>query len=240
MYKQTLFALLATGLLIGVAGCGDDGTADPIVGDLQVTYRVGSGSSNCQDVGIRFVRVYIGISETEDLRDLIIPCDSDAQFATFADVPVGTYTIRALGLDSASRAIYRGQAGAPTIVLADRTNGPVDLVLDEIRPSLELFFGFGEVGGCSRFGVVDILVRVYENGSSLVHDQLYECEAQIVSSLLIENLSATSTYDLRVRGTNEFDEGTYEYNRDGITVAAGAPTPVSAEMTPCTGLCSTP
>jgi hypothetical protein len=103
-----------------------------------------------------------------------------------------------------------------------------------------VFFGFGEVGGCTRFGVSGILVRVYENGSSLVHDQVYECETQIVSSLVIPDLSATSTYDLRVRGLNEFDEGTYEYDRDGITVAVGAPTPVSAEMTPCTGICSTP
>jgi hypothetical protein len=67
-----------------------------------------------------------------------------------------------------------------------------------------------------------------------------DCATQITDSLLIDDLSDSSIYDLRVRGTNDNGEYTYEYNADGIVATPGAPTVVSAELTPCTGLCSAP
>ena len=227
MFKTALATLVFAALAPLGAGC-DDGTPAVQTGDLQVTYRVGSGSSSCADVGIAFVRVHIGISGTEDLLYDTFACDPAEQSVSFAGVEAGTYTIRVEGLDAATDVIYRGEGASPVTVVADRTNGPVNVVLDQLRPSMEIFFGFGDVGGCDRFGVVDILVRLYENGSSVVHDASYDCATQLVRSLLIENLSDTSTYDLRVRGTNEFGEGTYEYDRDAILVTAGAPTEVSA------------
>jgi hypothetical protein len=239
MVKRALFTGVIVAFASLAAGC-DDGTSVQAVGDLQVTYRVGSGSSNCEEAGISFLRVYIAISETEDLLDQTFACQPGAQVVTFNAVDVGTYTIRAEGLDSGNNVIYGGQATTPVTVVEDQTNGPVSVILDQIRPAMEIFFGFSDVGGCTRFGVVGIVVRVYENGASLVHDQTYDCAVQLNESLLIPNLSETSTFDLRVRGTNEFGEGTYQFNRDAIAVLPGTPTPISAELLPCAGFCTAP
>ena len=239
MFKTALATLAFAAFVPLGAGC-DDGTSVTPTGGLEVTYRVGSGTSSCADVGIAFVRVHIGMTETTDLLHETFPCDPAAQLVAFVGVDVGTYTIRVEGLDAGTNVIYRGEGALPVSVVADRTNGPVNVVLDQLRPSMEIFFGFGDVGGCGRFGVVDILVRVYENGSSIVHDASHDCATQINESLVIENLSGTSTYDLRVRGTNEFGEGTYQYNRDAIIVAPGAPAEISAELAPCTGVCPAP
>ncbi len=236
---KTVLVTTLTAFITVATGCSDK-KSEVSTGDLQVTYRVGSGSSSCEDVGIDFIQVHIAISETVDLVNEIFVCAPDAQSITFTDVEVGTYTIRIEGLDGGNSAIYSGQGTTPVTVLADQTNGPVNVVLDQIRPSMEIFFGFNDVGGCDRFEVIDILVRVYENSSSLIHDQSYDCMTQFTDSLLIGDLSETSTFDLRVRGLNDFGEGTYEYNQDGITVSPGASTQVSAEMTPCTGICSAP
>ncbi len=236
---KTVPITILTAIIAVAAGCSEK-SSEVEKGDLHVTYRVGSGSSNCEDVGIAFVRIHIAISETEELLRETFPCSPAAQSVTFTDVEAGSYTISIKGLDSGNNAIYSGQGLLPVTVLADQTNGPVDVVLDQIRPAMEIFFGFNDVGGCDRFEVIDIMVRVYENGSSLIHDQTYDCLTQINDSLLIPDLSDTSTFDLRIRGMNDFGEGTYEYNQDGIVVAPGASTPISAEMTPCTGLCSAP
>ena len=124
--------------------------------------------------------------------------------------------------------------------MADQTNGPINVVLDQLRPSLEIFFGFADVGSCDLYGIGDIMVKVFENGSVLILDETYACTTLINSSVLIEDLTDTSTFDVRVRGMNDFDEGVYEYNEDGIIVAPGAPTEISAEMTACAGVCSVP
>ena len=239
MFKKALIAAVTAALVAVASGCNTE-TPTAQTGDLQVTLRVGSGSSTCADVGIAFFRVYIDISETETLIDQIFACEPDNQSITFIDVDVGTYTVRVEGLDGDNGVIYGGQTSEPIVVGADRTNGPVNVILDQLRPSMEIFFGFSDVGGCDRFEVIDFVVLVYENGASSIYDQSLDCATQITDSLIIDDLSDSSIYDLRIRGTNDNGEYTYEYNADGIVTEPGAPTVVSAELTPCTGLCSPP
>lgn len=239
MMKRTLIALVAVTMIPLTISC-DDETPAPQLGDLIVAFRVGSGSQTCEDVGITDVRVYVNISATEELIDETVACDPANQTVTFNDVQAGTYTIRVEGLDDNNNPIYAGELAAPFTVVANQTNETGVVVLNQLRPAMEIFFGFEDVGGCDRFGVVDLVVVIYENGSSIIHDESYPCATQITSSLLIENLSATSQYDLRVRGTNDNGEYTYEYNRDAIAVAPGLPTEVSAVLSPCTGLCDAP
>ena len=59
-------------------------------------------------------------------------------------------------------------------------------------------------------------------------------------ALLIEGLGETSTYDLRIRGTNENSEYTHEYNENDVEVSPGSPTEISAQLEQCTGLCTEP
>lgn len=239
MTSRAWVVILAALLIPALTAC-DDGEPTVQTGDLQVTYQVGSGSTSCEDAGIEFVRVYISISETEDLVDQIFPCEPDDQSVMFNDIEVGTYSVHIEGLDTDNNAIYNGEATRDVTIEANQTNGPVNVVLNQIRPSLQIYFGFADVGGCDRFGVVDIVVRLYEDGVSLVHDQSYPCATQITEALMIEDLSASSTYDLRVRGNNDNDEPTHEYNEDDIVVEPGPPTEISAEMDTCSGLCIDP
>jgi hypothetical protein len=239
MLKSTLLALVAAVLVPWTLGCGE-GMEPTLTGDLQVTYRVGSGSSTCADVGIASLRVHIFVNGTEVVRDEIFACEPGAQSVTFADIQEGTFTVRIEGLDSGSRLIFAGEAFQPFTVVAGQTNGPINVVLDQLRPALEIFFGFVDVGSCEQNGVRDLKVRVFENGSAIILDQSYLCTMQIDQSVLIEGLSDTSTFDLRVRGINEYGEGAFEYNEDGIVVTAGAATEVSADLTACVGVCTVP
>ncbi len=126
-------------------------------------------------------------------------------------------------------------------VNADETNGPVAAILDQIRPSIRLWVGFAEVGGCERFEVENIQIVIYENGASRFYDQQFSCiELTTGDGLLIEEMSDTALYDVRVRGLNENDEYTYAYDEDEVEVSAGAATEVTAELALCSGLCEAP
>jgi len=236
--RNVAIALAISTVLVAGTACDDEVTAQ--FGDLQITYRIGSGTSTCEEVGIAFVRVYLDVSETETALDEIASCTPDDQSVVLQDVPVGTYDIRVEGMDSDNGVIYSGATEENVEVVADQTNGPVNVVLTQLRPAIMIWFDFAEAGNCSRFEVADIEVVLYENGSSQIYSETFPCETRISESLLIENLSETSTYDLRVRGTNDNDEYTYEYNQDAITVAPGAPTEIGAELEACSGLCSAP
>ena len=168
-------------------------------------------------------------------------CNPDDQAVLLTDIEAGRYTVRVNGLDRDGVTIYTGESASQVEVVANQTNGPVSIVLDQVEPSLQLWFGFAEPGGCDRFEVVDVQVVVYRNGTSRFYDETFTCVALTTGSgLLIDELSDTSTYDVRVRGTNSNDEYTYEYNEDGIEVSAGGATEVSVTLTACAGLCTDP
>jgi hypothetical protein len=238
MLMRYSIAFLALVVSAALVACDDD--TSPQLGDVQVTYRIGSGSSTCEDVNIAFVRVYMMTSETTSEMDETFACDPDRQTVTLQDVPAGSYTVRVEGLNSANAIIYTGTSTMEIEVEADSTNGPVSVVLNQLRPAMLIWTGFVDPGGCSRAEVVDIVIRVYENGASLIYDETFECPVRLDDGLLIEGLSETSSYDLRIRGTNSNSEYTYEYNENGVTVSPGAPTEISAQLVECTGLCDEP
>lgn len=239
MLKRYMLAVMAIVIGSMLVACDDD--TSPQLGDVQVTYRVGSGSSTCEDVGISFVRVYLMVSETESAADETFACDPAGQTVTMNDIEAGTYTVRVEGLDGTNAIIYTGESAEDALeVEADQTNGPVSVVLNQLRPAMLIWTDFADPGGCARAEVVDIVIRVYENGSSLVYDETFECPVRLDDGLLIEGLSETSTYDLRIRGTNENSEYTHEYNEDGVEVSPGAPTEIEARLSACSGLCTEP
>jgi len=239
MFRKTMMALSVPVLLFALVACDDDGPAAQF-GDLHVEYQVGSGRDTCDAVGIEFVRIYVMVSEDEELLDEMFACEPTNQSVTLPDVPVGTYSIRVDGLNGDNEVIYRGFSSGEVEIEANMTNGPISVSLDQLRPSILLWVGFAEPGGCSRAEVTEVVVRLWENGSSLVFDETYGCEERLTDALVIEDLSDSSTYDLRVRGVNENDEYTYEYNEDSIAVAPGPPSEISAELVMCAGLCSAP
>lgn len=211
------------------------------VGDAQVVYRVGSGSTTCAEVGIRSVRVSLLSSATQVEVERISPCTPDDQTVLVAGVAAGQYFVRVEGLDAGAQPLYTGTTADRMEVKGGRTNGPFTVVLDQIRPSMQVYFGFSEVGGCERFAVVGIQVVVYENGESETYNEQFGCvELTTGSGLLIDALSNSSTYDVRVRGLNDNDEYTYEYDVDDVQVRPGAPTEINAVLESCSGLCSEP
>ncbi len=230
-------AAAALALLVAFAGCDDDPT---LLGNLQVSYRVGSGSQTCEEAGISFVRIQVMVNDTTIAQDSTVSCDPTNQTVIFADLDVGTYLIRVQGLDGDNVVIFTGESPGAVTVEADQTNGPEMIILEQVRPSIQLWFGFAEVGGCDRFEVVDIVVMIYENGASVIFNEEYVCADRIQDGLLIEDLSENSTYDVRIRGTNSLGEYLFEYNEDGIEVHAGIPAEVSAELESCSGICSDP
>lgn len=220
-----------------ISGCGEEEVTN--YGDLHVEFRVGSGSQTCEDAGIAFIRVDVYSGETP-IADETIVCDPAGQWVIFTDIVVGSYTVAVSGLNDQNEMIYRGESNQAIDVLADQTNGPVTVVLDQLRPSILVWFGFSDVGGCDRFEVEEIVVVLYENGASQVYNESFLCSDRVEDALLIEDLSETSTYDVRIRGTNSNSEYTYEYNVDGVTVSPGPATEISAELNSCSGVCDAP
>jgi hypothetical protein len=236
---------LVTVLLAAVAGLGGaacDSGGSATMGDLQVTYRIGSGSNICTVAGIWSVRVYVldSATSTTAVRDKTVACDAADQSVLVQDLPTGNYFIRVEGRGVDDGVTYSGVTSTATTVEADRTNGPVQVIIEQIRPSLQIWFGFADVGGCDRYGVTEVRVVVYENGASSTFDQTYPCADRLGDALVIPDLSDTSTYDIRVRGLNDHAEFTYAYDQDGIVVAAGSPVTVNAVLTACSGLCTAP
>jgi hypothetical protein len=227
----------AIALVALAAGCEEDPV---LVGDLQVAYRIGSGTQTCEDAGIAFVRIDVMVNASTLAQDMTVNCDPTNQSVVFNDLSVGNYIIRIQGLDRDNNVIYTGESTDPVPVAADVTNGPVTIRLEQVRPSIMIWFGFAEVGGCDRFEVEDITVLLYENGSVVVFDEEFACVDRIQDGLLIEDLSESSTYDVRIRGTNANGEYLYEYNQDAVAVRAGVPTEISAELESCNGICSAP
>jgi len=236
--QSRIRGVLGVAALIAMTSCGEEPAAG--TGDLQVVYRVGSGSQTCEDAGIAFVEVEVLDSSDTVVADTTVVCSPDDQSVILEDIVEGSYNVVVSGLNDQNAIIYSGETSAPVTVAPDQTNGPETVVLDQLKPSIMVWIGFADVGGCERFGVDEIVVVLYENGSSSEFDETYACSDRIEEGLLIEDLSATSTYDLRVRGTNENGEYTYEFDEDGIAVAAGPPTEVSAELSSCSGVCSAP
>lgn len=237
MMKKALFALLIVALVPLATGCDDEPA--PQTGDLQVTYRVGSGSTTCEDEGITAVDIYI-MSGTTTVTHQIFTCDPDDQSVMFEDLAAGTYTVRAEGLNSDQVITYSGEVTTPVTVLASTTNGPVNVVLNQIPPALQIFVDFADAGNCDFFEVVDVRVVVYVTGGTVEYDVTDTCTTLTDGSVLVEDLNETSTYDVRVRGANDNGEFMYEYDEDAIAVQPGLPTVVGADMTACSGICTDP
>lgn len=236
--KIAMTTLTSVILLAGVmSGCAEE--EPTLYGDLHVEFRVGSGSQTCEDACIAFIRIDVLFGETP-IADETVVCDPEAQSVIFADIEVSSYAVVVSGLNDSNEMIYRGETSQAVDVLADQTNGPHTVILDQLRPSILVWFGFSDVGGCERFEVQDIVVVLYENGASQVYNETFLCSDRMEASLLIEDLSDTSTYDVRVRGTNDHSEYTYEFNQDGVTVSPGPATEISAELTSCGGVCDAP
>lgn len=237
MLKNALIALLTAALIPLATGC-DDETPDP-TGDLQVTYRIGSGSTNCEDEGIVSVHIYL-VQGTTNVTDEVVACDPDNQSVMFEDVAAGDYTVRAEGLNSDSAIIYTGEITAPVTVEADATNGPEQVILNQIPPALQIYFRFADAGNCAAFEVAEITVVVYVTGGSEVYRTVDVCDTLLVGSVLIEDLNEGSTYDVRVRGAYANGEYWYQYNEDAIAVQPGVPTSIQAELEACTAICEDP
>jgi hypothetical protein len=236
--RTKVMSLISAAVLLGVmSGCEEE--EPTLYGDLHAEFRVGSGSQSCEDAGIAFIRVDVLSGETP-IADETVVCNPEEQSVIFPDIVVGSYTITVSGLNDQNEMIYRGESSEAVDVLADQTNGPFTIVLDQLRPSIMVWFGFSDVGGCERFEVSEIVVILYENGASSVYDETFICSERVTDALLIEDLSETSTYDVRIRGANGNSEFTYEYDVDGVTVSPGPPTEISAELTSCSGVCEDP
>lgn len=238
MVKKILLALSIAAIVPLATGCDDD-TPPPETGDLQVTYRIGSGSTTCEDEGIISLDIYI-MSGTTIVTHQIFPCDPDDQSVMFEDLTPGTYTISANGLNADQVIIYTGEVTSPVTVAASTTNGPVNVVLNQIPPALQIFVDFEDAGNCDFFEVTQIRVVVYETGGSIEHDVTDDCTLITDGSVLVEDLNESSTYDIRVRGANENGEYLYEYNEDEVAVQAGQPTVVGADLVACSGICTDP
>ena len=136
MLKRYTLAIAA--VVIGSMLVACDDASSPQLGDVQISYRVGSGSSTCEDVGIAFVRVYL-VSETESAVDETFACDPEGQTVTLMDVEAGSYTVRVEGLDSSHAVIYSGESDEDALeVEADQTNGPVSVVLNQLSGHADL------------------------------------------------------------------------------------------------------
>ena len=238
MFIKSYRLLGAAVLTLSLAVCDDE--VPPGTGDLHVEFRVGSGSQNCDEANINFIRVDVMASETNSIAEMTVACDPDDQSVIFEDIEEGTYDLRVQGLNGDNALIFNGTSSAPVEVVPDQTNGPVTVVIEQLRPSLLVWFGFAEVGGCERFEVMDIAVLVYEDGSSVIYNELFDCSERMEDGLLIEDLSESATYDIRIRGTNENGEYTFEFNTDEETVTAGPPTEILAELIDCGGVCEAP
>jgi hypothetical protein len=237
MLKKALIALL-TAALIPLATSCDDETPDP-VGDLQVTYRIGSGSTNCEDEGIVSVHIYL-VQGTTNVTDEVVACDPDNQSVMFQDVAAGDYTVRAEGLNSDSAIIYTGEITEPITVEANATNGPENVILNQIAPTLVVYVDFADAGNCASFEVTEVTVVVYATGGSEQFRVVEDCATLTAGSVVVENLSESSTYDVRVRGAYANGEYWYEYNEDAIAVQPGVPTEIEAEMEACAAICEDP
>lgn len=231
-------AIILPVLMALVLGCGDDATVR--TGDLHVRYRIGSGSVNCSEAMINSLRVRLSTPKGAEVLNNTVTCDPDNQLIVLQDLDEGSYDVKLEGLSSASTVIYTGQTDEVVDVIGDQTNGPVTIVLTQVQPSLLLWVDFIEAGNCLKFEVEGIRVVLYKNGSSPEYDETFDCTARLADSLLIEGLSDTAYYDLRVRGTNANGEFTYEYNEDGITPMAGTPTERVVLLHSCSGLCASP
>jgi hypothetical protein len=236
--QKALFALSIVALIPLATGC-DDNTPAAQTGDLQVTYRVGSGSTTCEDEGIVSLDVYI-MSGTTIVTHQIFPCDPEDQSVMFNDLAIGTYTITANGLNADQIIIYSGAAAAPVTIVANTTNGPINIVLNQIPPALQIFVDFSDAGNCDFFEVADVRVVVYETGGGVQYDATDTCVTLTDGSVLVEDLNESATYDVRVRGANDNGEYLYEYNEDEIAVQAGQPTVVGADLVACSGICADP
>ncbi len=238
MWKQTFLPLIAAFFaLSSLAGCGGDGSVE--TGDLQIAYRIGSGSSTCAQVGIDFVRVRLMTSGGTQVLEETVACAPADQNVMLKDVEEGTYTVKVDGLAGGNNVIYTGTTGSVK-VLGKQTNGPVTVVMTQVLPSLRLWIDFAEAGNCSKFAVKTIRIVLYKDGASVVYDEDFDCAERLADALLIENLSDTATYDLRVRAANSNGEYTFSYDEDGISVGAGEPTERTVELVACTGICAQP
>jgi hypothetical protein len=238
---RTNIPLVLMTLVLGssmVQGCGDESAAPK--GDLHVVYRIGSGSIDCEEAMINSLRVRLSDPKGAEVLNDTFPCNPDNQGVVLQGVDEGSYDVMVEGLSGASVVTYTGQAAEMVDVIGDRTNGPVTIVLNQVLPSLLLWIDFLEAGNCLKFGVEGIRVVLYRNGTSPIYDATFECALRLADSLLIDGLSDSAYYDLRVRGTNANDEATYEYDENGITITAGTPTERSVLLRPCSGLCASP
>lgn len=231
--------LLSLVIILPLYGCDDD---EVQLGDLLVEYRVGSGSTDCEEEDISFLRVYLMTSETTVYEEETFTCNADSETVLIEDVEVGSYTIRIEGLDSDNNIIFTGELAREVEVEANQTNEAGPVILSQIPPSILLWFDFEEAGTCSRFEVEEIVVVLYRDRTSPVYDETFACSDALAfpDGLLIEDLSDASEYDLRVRGTNDNGEYTFFYDEDGITVAAGVPEEIAAELSACEDLCTAP
>lgn len=164
--------LAAAAAALALSACEPD---DDPIGDVQVVYRVGSGTSTCEDLGIEDVRIGLMTSATSSTVDQSLPCAPGDQTVLLSDVPAGDHTLRVEGLDDAAQPTHSGEAGSDVEAGADQTSGPFTVVLDQIRPSMVVWCGVSEVGGCDRFEVVDVRVALHEKGASQVYDQTCDC-----------------------------------------------------------------
>lgn len=239
MIKRVLVAATALALIPALVGCDNEPTQQ--FGDLELEYVIGSGTQNCEEAGINDLEVYLieagGTLPAPDDFD----CTPDDQTILLTDVEVGNYTIQVDGLRS-NNVIYTGSTSREVTVVANQTTGPINVTLVQLRPSIGLWFDFSDPGSCASFGVVDVVVRVYENSTSLVIDQSLTCDdaLDLDEPFLVDGLSSTATYDIRVRGTNDNGEYTFEYNQNGIEVEPGPAEDIDVELEQCSGLCADP
>lgn len=232
MIKKAFVAVLTVALVPLATSCDDE---EAQTGDLQLEYRIGSGSTTCEDEGIVNIHFYV-MSGTTTVTDDIFPCDPDDQAVLFEDVAAGSYTIKADGLNSESVIIYTGEIATAITVEANATNDGGTVILNQIPPALQVFVDFDEAGNCASFEVTDIMVVVYEHGGSEQYrtaDGEGDCVTVTNDSVLVPDLNESSTYDLRVRGANDNGEYTYEYNEDDIAVAPGEPSVIEANLVAC-------
>ncbi len=227
--------LAALFMALPSVGCGDGSI---LKGDLLVDYRVGSGSSTCADVKIQSIRVHVMKDDTE-IAAGTFDCAPANQTVTLRYIDEGTYDVKVDGLAGNGDVTYSGRTDNFEVV-GDQVSGPVMVVLDQILPSLLLWFDFDDIGGCTKFGVTQIRLVLYKDGASSIRDTTTECAVQMNESVLINGLSDTATYDLRVRGLNAAGDLTYEYNRNDIVLNAGPPTELTVVLSACNGLCTAP